>query len=766
MRKFVHSETASGAAVHEVGRIVATAVSEGRPDVFFGKRRWLRHQLGMRLEVVYDENGTAAPTQVIMHNVSGGGFAFWSQESFETGRHVQVREWTADGAGLWLGARVVNCTLGIGGHLVGAAFDHPVEPDSPDVKLSVEDVRPAAPASRPRPPMLSLPAKSALAAALGGALGVGGAAALSRYMPAATWLLWLPLVSAGLALVGGLLTGRAVLSRDAAYLRALGRAAREIADGEPPPLAQSQAPSRELETLREALADVQLRWSKRAHDEKSQRQRLEELNLVKSNILNVVSHDLRTPLTSILLYAEMLREELTSLAEEDQRRFLKIISDECNRLSRLVDDLLEAQRLESGRARWDIKAHDLAPTIRACTIVFQAMANSKSIELTAQCPERLPAVEVDVDKIAQVISNLLSNALKYTPAGGKVRLTAEATGAEILIRVADNGPGIRRDEWDKIFDRFSRASASYVGEITGVGLGLYIVRQIVERHAGRVWVDSQVGVGAEFCVSLPMRSTALPAFDDGSPPRGRVVVCDADPELATRIAQALRQRRYDVHMAHCGARLLAQLAAAETDVVVTDVLVPDMPAAELLDALTGEPYRRYGLVLHSYATELQALCRPRVEAVLQRPARIAELIAVVDRLIERRRHPRMCVVLVESDGVESGALSRRLAAHGHTRLRAGTISGAAALMRQQRVDAVLVPAAVLNADWSNLSELCTGSAAGTPRVVVLAEKVRRADQRLAESVGVEVLACPGGAEGTVIDALTAPAERTAARSDT
>src|SRR5262249_1840586 len=156
--------------------------------------------------------------------------------------------------------------------------------------------------------------------------------------------------------------------------------------------------------------------------------------------------------------------------------------------------------------------------------------------------------------------------------------------------VADNGPGVPREKWDQIFDQFAQVSVNFVREISGVGLGLYIVREIVSRHGGRVWIDSQVGRGSVFFVALPMRSAdqsppSRPEMDDDGRVLAKVVICDADPELAARISHFFRRRHYDVRVAHSGARLLSLIVEHGPDLELTDLLLPDMDAPDLLAAL-------------------------------------------------------------------------------------------------------------------------------------------------------------------------------------
>ena len=181
--------------------------------------------------------------------------------------------------------------------------------------------------------------------------------------------------------------------------------------------------------MRSAVMALQEELQRHEYSERLQRETLQELSQIKSNILAIVSHDLRTPLTSILLYTKMLISDRDSLTDDDQTNFLNIIADECNRLSRLVNDLLEVQRLESEEIHWNLELQDLTSIIKDCAKVFGPVATSKSMTLKVACPNSLPPIAADSDKITQALNNLVSNALKYTPTGGCVEVSVEVQGA-------------------------------------------------------------------------------------------------------------------------------------------------------------------------------------------------------------------------------------------------------------------------------------------------------------------------------------------------
>jgi DNA-binding response OmpR family regulator len=391
------------------------------------------------------------------------------------------------------------------------------------------------------------------------------------------------------------------------------------------------------------------------------------------------------------------------------------------------------------------------------------MARSKSIDLHVECAEALPAVEADADRMSQVLSNLVSNALKYTQSGGTVQLSARANADEVLICVADNGPGIPRDQWDQIFDRFSQISVSFVREISGVGLGLFIVRQIVTRHGGRVWVDSEVGKGSAFYVALPRTADLEAAREQETevPTAGRVVVCDTDPELANRMAHKLRRQHYDVRTAYSGCRLLAQIVETPPDVVVTDVLLPDMNSADVLASLRDLRARHdFKLVVHTYVGEGLEMRRHGADVVLSRPAQMQELEQAVDVAIKKKRPSGLAVLLFCGARVDGTRLCRLLTDSGHIALTTETKEEAAQLARNYPIDVVVLAEESLDSEWSAAAEIL-GDGQRHPRVVVLVRRIGRSQRRIAAERGAAVLVYERGGEAELIAEVTARPDRPA-----
>jgi len=218
-----------------------------------------------------------------------------------------------------------------------------------------------------------------------------------------------------------------------------------------------------------------------------------------------VSHELRTPLTSIVGYLELLRDEdEDELATEQGQRFLEVIQRNATRLQRLVDDVLFAARAEAGRMALAKSELDLQSVIAESVAAAAPKAEEGGVELELDV-ERTPWIEGDPDRLGQALDNLISNALKFTPPGGHVEVSLRNLGERARIDVRDTGLGMAEDDRAQAFDRFFRASATR-DYAPGVGLGLTIVKTIVEGHGGTIDVKSSEGVGTTFAIELPLTS--------------------------------------------------------------------------------------------------------------------------------------------------------------------------------------------------------------------------------------------------------------------
>lgn len=233
---------------------------------------------------------------------------------------------------------------------------------------------------------------------------------------------------------------------------------------------------------------------------------LRELEQAKSDFVSTVSHELRTPLTSIKAYTATLRRRDVDFDESTRQDFLQVIEEETDRLTRLVADILDVSRIESGRLTLKKRDFDLSKLVRIIIGKLQSQFSNHEIELIA--PESMDMVCADPDKIEQVFVNLVDNAAKYSPSGGEIRLTLEAHPRRVECSVSDSGVGIPEEHLPQIFEKFHRVDNRATREIYGTGLGLYVSKSIVEAHGGTIWAESVLGQGSTFRFTLPLSSRA------------------------------------------------------------------------------------------------------------------------------------------------------------------------------------------------------------------------------------------------------------------
>ena len=229
---------------------------------------------------------------------------------------------------------------------------------------------------------------------------------------------------------------------------------------------------------------------------------LRKLERVRRDFVANVSHEFRTPLTAIQGFAETL---LAGAIDDPQNRgrFLEIIVEHSRRLARLTEDLLKLSKMDADRLELEISDVSVTQFVAICLETAQRRAVEKELQLVVNVPEDLPDIAADRRRLAEVLQNLLDNAMQYTLAGGKITLSARHTDHEVVFTVSDTGIGIPKTDQSRIFERFYRVDAARSREVGGTGLGLAIAKHLVEVHGGRLWVDSEIGQGSQFHFSVP-----------------------------------------------------------------------------------------------------------------------------------------------------------------------------------------------------------------------------------------------------------------------
>ncbi|MBI3814217.1 MAG: hypothetical protein HY279_07115 [Nitrospinae bacterium] len=273
--------------------------------------------------------------------------------------------------------------------------------------------------------------------------------------------------------------------------------------------AEQEAESlRKLEVINKQLEDSKHELELLNSELNTANERLKELDRQKTDFLNIVTHDIRTPLTSIRAYTDMLLmykdkpETLQRVYEE----FLNIIKKESIRLGNLINDYLDLAKMESGQVTFRREPVDMRGIISDSVVTYHGEAIEKGINnLRYVIADDVPVIIADDGKVRQVVANLLSNAVKYTSQGGTVAVSAVKSGDDIEISIEDTGSGIPKEYHEKVFERFVQVEGGKERVKKGTGLGLPIAKNIVEHHGGKVWVESEEGKGAKFIFTLPIK---------------------------------------------------------------------------------------------------------------------------------------------------------------------------------------------------------------------------------------------------------------------
>ena len=260
--------------------------------------------------------------------------------------------------------------------------------------------------------------------------------------------------------------------------------------------------SLEVQTLRRTLVQTNNELANLTRELQKANAELTRLGELKNRFLGMAAHDMRSPLGAILGYSQFLQEE--DCISDEEREFLVIIEDSSRFMLGLIDDLLDFSRIESGSLGLDRQPTDFLAQLKRNLALNRVLAAKKDIAIEGHFHEAIPpAIAIDKAKMEQVLNNLISNAVKFSPPGSTVRVELFMSGELVTVAVRDQGPGIPPEDLKRIFEPFGRGSARPTGDERSTGLGLHIVRRIVLGHGGKLWVESEPGRGASFYFTIP-----------------------------------------------------------------------------------------------------------------------------------------------------------------------------------------------------------------------------------------------------------------------
>jgi signal transduction histidine kinase/CheY-like chemotaxis protein len=392
--------------------------------------------------------------------------------------------------------------------------------------------------------------------------------------------------------------------------------------------------------------------------ERAARSEAERAIRQKDEFLATLSHELRTPLSNVLNWAHVLQERFSDV-DDLLSKGLRVIADNTTAQARLISDLLEMSRIASGKVALELKPVDFPELIAAAVTAQKPAAEAKRVSLNAELRGAFEAGLGDAVRLQQVLWNLISNAIKFTPAGGRIVVRAECSQSNCEIRVCDSGEGVAPEFLPHLFDRFTQANGSSSRRV-GLGLGLSLVKQLVEMHGGQVEAHSDGhGKGSIFTVRLPLKPVSTHAPEDitGSwkiDPEAmhpeslkglRILAVDDQPAMLDYLTRTLTEHGAEVCAVSSGAQALRSLQGADArsfDVLVSDIGMPGMDGYELIRAVRGVERLRQdrltALAVTAFAREEDRahILEAGFEAHIAKPIDVAQLITAVRELVQRR----------------------------------------------------------------------------------------------------------------------------------
>ncbi|MCL4820817.1 MAG: response regulator [Vicinamibacteria bacterium] len=473
---------------------------------------------------------------------------------------------------------------------------------------------------------------------------------------------------------------------------------------------------------------------------------LKELDRLKSDLLANVSHELRTPLTAIRGYTDYMREGKLGPITEKQEKGLLVVGRNLERLSRSINDLLDFSRMETGRIALNIAPFSLRGLVDQIATTVRSELDKKRLALRADVGDELHVI-ADREKISQVIENLVINAIKFTPEGGLITVAArrarvgERWCAE--VRIEDTGIGIPAAQLDKVFNRFHQVDGSTTRRFGGVGLGLSIVKSILDAHGVPIDVDSEEGRGTCFRFALPLREgdadaereARAGASPGGTPLRGRLLVVDDEAAFRDSLRAQLEAAGYAVRTAGSAAEATEAIAASLPDAVLLDLMLPDRSGLDLLRQLKDDAATRDlpVLVISISGDSPRALTLGAAEC-LMKPVDRAALSGVLRRLLDGHQRPRILVADDEPDTV--ALLCETLRAEGFETITAGDGAEALEALRRERPDLLLLDVMMPRLSGFEVMEMMRRNPdlAGIP-VVVLTARGDEVDVRRGLALG-------------------------------
>jgi len=428
----------------------------------------------------------------------------------------------------------------------------------------------------------------------------------------------------------------------------------------------------------------------------SQRKRVDRL---KDEFVSTVSHELRTPLTSIAGSLALMVGGAAGSLPAAMLRLLTIAHKNSERLVRLINDILDIEKIESGKVVFDLKRVEVQTLVEQAIEANRAFAESFGVQVRLDPPAGRFDVRVDPDRLVQVVTNLLSNAVKFSPAGSDVVVAVAEQGEMVRIGVRDHGPGIPENFRARIFEKFAQADATDSRQKGGTGLGLSIVQQIVIRLGGEVGFEDAPGGGTTFYVTVPRWQQHTDAGHGlGAADRARVLLCENDAVAALALGERVAAAGFFVEIAATSEAAIGRAVESDYAAILVDLHLPDSDGISLIQGLRAlRRHHNTPIVVvsadpKSGRNDLRS-SNLNVLDWLEKPVDVECLMRVLDRPIVRGTRNRPRILHVDDDATVLGAVAQALDASSEV-VSVDSIGGARRALRSQRFDLVVLDVAL------------------------------------------------------------------------
>jgi PAS domain S-box-containing protein len=445
---------------------------------------------------------------------------------------------------------------------------------------------------------------------------------------------------------------------------------------------------------------------------------LKRLDRIKSEFVSTVSHELRTPLTSIRGSLGLIAGGVAGQLPDAVKTLVEIAKNNCERLIRLINDILDIEKIESGKMQLDLQVLALKPLLQQVLAANEGFGAARNVRLRLVCPDETLQVHADSDRLTQVVTNLLSNAMKFSPPDETVEVHVSRAGLGVRVEVRDRGPGIPEEFRKRIFQKFSQADSSDTRQNSGTGLGLNISRAIIERLGGTMGFESEAGAGTTFFFELPQSQWAQPAdqpvatlaANPLASTRPRILVCEDDRDIAHLIGLMLEKGGFDVDRAYTAAMALDLLEKNSYAAMTVDLELPDQDGVTLVLTLRRQAHTRDLpiVVVSASANEERIECNSlplNVSDWLDKPIDENQLVLALRHAIGSMAEGKPRILHVEDD-FDMQRITAAIAQDFAVFEFAASPEEARVRLRQQRFDLVLLDLDLRGASgWEVLADV-------------------------------------------------------------